>query len=59
MQIHAAAVEGDQVSRLRKILRVTTDAHDRSAIKALIQELEFRRIEARDPDSGAGYFSGP
>ncbi len=32
-----------------QILRVTTDAHDRSAIKALIQELELRRLEARDP----------
>ncbi|HWE74115.1 MAG TPA: hypothetical protein VG328_13200 [Stellaceae bacterium] len=48
MQTHALAVEGDQISRLRKILRVTTDAHDRSAIKALIQELELRRIEARE-----------
>lgn len=49
MQTHAAAVEGNQISRLEKILRVTTDAHDRSAIKALIQELELRRLEARDP----------
>jgi hypothetical protein len=49
MQVHATAVQGDQISRLRKILRVTTDAHDRSAIKALIQELELRRLEARDP----------
>jgi hypothetical protein len=49
MQTHAAAVEGDQVTRLRQILRVTTDAHDRSAIKALIQELELRRLEARAP----------
>jgi hypothetical protein len=49
MQTHAAAIDGDQISRLEKILRATSDAHDRSAIKALIQELELRRIETRDP----------
>lgn len=49
MQSHAAAVEGDQISRLKQILRVTNDAHDSAAIKALIQELELRRLEARNP----------
>jgi hypothetical protein len=49
MQMHAhAAIEGDQITRLRQILGVTTDNHDRSAINALIQELELRRLEAQD-----------
>ena len=46
---HVLAVEGAQISRLKQILRVTTDVHDRSAIKALIQELALRRLETRDP----------
>jgi hypothetical protein len=49
MQTHAAAVNGDQILRLEKILRVTTDAHDQAAIKALIQELVLRQLEARNP----------
>lgn len=40
------AAQGDQISRLRKILRVTTDTDDRAAIKAVIWELEARRAEA-------------
>jgi hypothetical protein len=49
MQTHATAVEGDQISRLEKILRVTTDTHDQAAIKALTQELVLRQLEARNP----------
>ena len=45
-QIPLIAVEGDQISRLRQILRVTSNAHDRAAIKAVIWELEVRRGEA-------------
>jgi hypothetical protein len=41
-----AAVDGDQITRLRQILRVTTN--DRSAINALIHELELRRLQAQD-----------
>lgn len=48
MQVPVLAVEGNQISRLRKILRVTTDSHDRSAIKAIIQELALRRLEAHE-----------
>jgi hypothetical protein len=45
-----AAIDGDQIIRLRQILRVTNDDHDRSAIKASIQELKLRRLEAQDRD---------
>jgi hypothetical protein len=49
MQNHAAAVDGDQITRLIQVLHVTTDAHDRLALKAIIEELELRRLEALDP----------
>jgi hypothetical protein len=49
MQSHTAVIEGDQITRLIQVLHLTTDSHDRSAIKALIEELELRRLEARAP----------
>lgn len=48
MQAHAAAIEGDQIFRLRNIRRVAPDAHDRRAINAIIQELERRWLEVQE-----------